>query len=165
MIQNLPAGPELQGTLAEDLIHFSNFGDDFPSYFLRLQAFGARMRWRFPAGREKAKPHHDEGLRPILPCGLRSHGVTGGKDAAETFDGSRIGQIQMLEDLGRRPFLFRVPGELLGSHPRDRRSNFPLQSSKVRLHECHLPFLIFRIECFGNNKIIQLHQEGLHEDG
>ena len=146
VVENGGTGSEFSGAAGHHVVEFRECRHDFGGNFFGLESARGGGRRRFSSRRHVSETDDNESLAAILPGDWRGQRFVGLEDTAESLEGSGVGQEEVFENFCGAPLVGIVPAELLGREPGDHRGEFALQSGKVRVHGCHLPFSSFRIE-------------------
>jgi hypothetical protein len=146
MIQHLGTRAKAGRATAHNRIHCRDGRRNFSNDLLGRNSSWEANGWRLSSLWHVAESHHDECASALLPVGRRCEGLGRCYHALKSLYGAGVGQIEMLEYFGRRPFSRHCSPELLRGKTRHGRADFTLQCGEARVHACHLPFSGFQIE-------------------
>jgi len=140
MIEQSDAMSEARFALRDHGIHFHDLLHPFTSHLFRWQSPGLSYPRCFASGRQVTKADNDQSAQ-ALPGGRRHcHSLARFEQSLESLNRSRIGQVQVLQNLGRTPFPWQMPTHLLIGHAYNRRLQSAHQFFKAGIHRTTLAF-------------------------
>ena len=133
MFHHLCMRSKLRCAGVHNSVHFTDFRDNLGQHLLRSGASGTRHCGRLNSIREISKLDDNHRSYSLLQ-GRTLAGASRCEHSGKSLGCSGIRQVQMFENLDRRPLPCRVPPQFLRSEGNGEQLDLVMQSLEMRVH-------------------------------